>query len=84
MSAAVHGLSASWGGPLRQLIAKAAAIVVGAWFFLLGLALKSFIFNIYHVVMTSVRWTVEFEQQPIPEGTGGESDAAAHRADPPA
>lgn len=45
---------------LVKIASRTGAVVVGLWFVLLCLELKSFIFNIYHVVMTSIRWTVEY------------------------
>jgi len=44
---------------LKRVVASISLIVVGTWFFFLLMVLKSFIFNVYHIVMTAIRW--EFE-----------------------
>jgi hypothetical protein len=44
---------------IKHTIVVIGFALLGAWFFYLIMLLKSFIFNVYHIVMTSVRW--EFE-----------------------
>lgn len=44
---------------LKFLIAKSSYVVFFSGLFFLILQLKSFIFNIYHAVMTSLRWKAE-------------------------
>ncbi|HEV2292240.1 MAG TPA: hypothetical protein VGR35_00195 [Tepidisphaeraceae bacterium] len=62
---AVTQLSRALGSfrhPFEVLLTRGCTVVVAVWFVLLCLELKSFVFNIYHVVMTSIRWTVEFDE----------------------
>ena len=43
----------------KALLAKIAYVVLCTWSVYILVALKSFIFNIYHVVMTAIRWDYE-------------------------
>ena len=43
----------------KKIIASIGLIVIGTWLFYLVISLKSFIFNIYHIAMTAIRWEVE-------------------------
>lgn len=45
---------------LKIIIAKSGFVLLGTAFFFLVMNLKSFVFNIYHIVMTTIRW--EFEK----------------------
>lgn len=45
---------------LKIYFAKAGFVIIGSSFFFLIMTLKSFIFNIYHTVMITIRW--EFEK----------------------
>lgn len=47
----------------KHLAAQVLFVLVGAWLFMSVLALQSFVFNVYHMVMTAIRW--EFEN-PVP------------------
>jgi hypothetical protein len=44
---------------IKHTIVAIGFALLGTWFFYLIMLLKSFIFNVYHIVMTAVRW--EFE-----------------------
>jgi len=50
---------------IKSFIARLGLVVLVAWSAYVLLILKSFVFNIFHVVMTAIRW--EFEK---PEETG--------------
>lgn len=43
----------------KSLLLKTSFVVIGGGWAVLLLSLKSFIFNIYHVVMTALRWEAE-------------------------
>jgi hypothetical protein len=43
-----------------RILPRLCAFLIGVLFVVVCLELKSFIFNIYHVVMTSIRWSVEY------------------------
>lgn len=47
--------------PAKRLLVIVGVVGVGTWFFHLLVILQSFIFNIYHLVMTSIRWEIEEE-----------------------
>jgi len=47
----------------KLYIAKIGFILLGSIFIYTLLLLKSFIFNVYHVVMTSIRWEMEIEKE---------------------
>jgi hypothetical protein len=51
-------------GVLHPFIPRASAFVMGTWFVLLILELKSFVYNIYHLTMTSIRWDAEHPNGP--------------------
>lgn len=46
----------------KRLLVIVGVVGVGTWFFHLLVILQSFIFNIYHLVMTSIRWEIEVEE----------------------
>jgi hypothetical protein len=46
----------------KMIISKVSIVVVGTWFFYSLILLQSFIFNIYHIVMTAIRWEIENQQ----------------------
>lgn len=50
---------------VKNLAAQVLFVLVGAWLFISVLALQSFVFNVYHMVMTAIRW--EFEPVPTEE-----------------
>lgn len=43
---------------VKHLLVRIGVVVVGTWFFYSLIILQSFIFNIYHVVVTAIRWEV--------------------------
>ena len=45
---------------MTTVIARSTMFVVGIWLIWLVLELKSFMFNLYHVVVMSIRWTIEY------------------------
>lgn len=47
----------------KKIIASIGMIVIGTWFVYLIIVLKSFIFNVYHIAMTSIRWEWETENK---------------------
>jgi len=51
----------------RQFAARASFFIMGGWFILLALELKSFVFNIYHLVMSLIRWAAEFPDVAVPK-----------------
>jgi hypothetical protein len=46
---------------VKRVISGFGVIVVGTWFFYCLILLQSFIFNIYHIVMTAIRWQLQNE-----------------------
>jgi hypothetical protein len=60
ISLLTHSLPANLENGVRQIIVRVTVLVVSVWFVQLCLELESFVFNIYHVVMTSVRFACEF------------------------
>lgn len=46
---------------IKRFLAGVGVVVVGTWFFYSLILLQSFIFNIYHIVMTAIRWQIENE-----------------------
>ncbi len=44
---------------IKSFLAGIGIVVVGTWFFYSLMLLQTFIFNIYHIVMTSIRWEVD-------------------------
>ncbi len=49
---------------VKQMIVKVGIVLIGSGFVAMLLELQSFVFNIYHVVMTSIRWSAEeFDDQ---------------------
>jgi hypothetical protein len=64
----VSALPTSQYGFVDQVIPRGTAVILSSWFVLLSLELKSFVYNIYQVVMTSIRWTEEH-----PETSGAPS-----------
>jgi len=48
---------------VKRFLAGLAIVVIGTWFFYSLILLQSFIFNIYHIVMTAIRWEVENDTQ---------------------
>lgn len=59
LSIILNQLSGSNFVSVKRFIAGFGIIFVGTWFFYLLMLLQSFIFNIYHIVMTAIRWEVE-------------------------
>lgn len=47
----------------KRFLAGVSIVVVGTWFFYSLMILQSFIFNVYHIVMTAIRWEVEKDNQ---------------------
>ncbi|MBE9176793.1 hypothetical protein IQ225_18380 [Synechocystis salina LEGE 06155] len=47
----------------KRFLAGISIIVVGTWFFYSLMLLQSFIFNVYHMVMTAIRWEIEKDNQ---------------------
>jgi hypothetical protein len=47
----------------KRFLAGVSVVVVGTWFFYSLMLLQSFIFNVYHIVMTAIRWEVEKDNQ---------------------
>ena len=43
----------------KRILSGVSIVVVGTYFFYVLIILQSFIFNIYHIVMTSIRWEIE-------------------------
>lgn len=43
----------------KRILSGVGIVVVGTYFFYVLIILQSFIFNIYHIVMTSIRWEIE-------------------------
>lgn len=54
--------STSDPAPTKLYLAKIGFVLLGGVFFYTLLLLKSFIYNVYHVVMTSIRWEMEKPQ----------------------
>jgi len=48
---------------IKRFLAGAGVVVVGTWLFYSLMLLQSFIFNIYHIVMTAIRWEIENNNQ---------------------
>lgn len=48
---------------IKRFLAGISVVVVGTWFFYSLMLLQSFIFNVYHIVMTAIRWEVEKDNQ---------------------
>lgn len=48
---------------VKRFLVGIAIVVVGTWFFYVLMILQSFIFNIYHIVMTAIRWEMEKDNQ---------------------
>lgn len=46
---------------VKRVISGFGVVVVGTWFFYCLILLQSFIFNIYHIVMTAIRWQLQNE-----------------------
>lgn len=44
---------------MKEWLSKLGLVITGSWLFSLILTLKAFIFNIYHTLMTSIRWELE-------------------------
>ena len=40
----------------KRILAGVGIVVIGTWFFYSLMLLQSFIFNIYHIVMTAISW----------------------------
>lgn len=62
------GLSFIFSNPIylntaKRLLVGVGLVGVGTWFFYLLVILQSFIFNIYYIVMTSIRWEIEFGEE---------------------
>jgi hypothetical protein len=67
---AIQQVANAFGGTVRAIVARTGMVLMGASFFWILLELKSFIYNIYHVMMTSISWMIEFDpelSQPEPE-----------------
>ena len=47
--------------PTKRLLVGFGLTAVGTWFFYSLALLQSFIFNVYHIVMTAIRWELEKE-----------------------
>lgn len=47
----------------KKILSGAGIVVVGTWIFYLLVILQSFIFNIYSMIMTAIRWEIEFENR---------------------
>lgn len=47
----------------KRILTSISIVVVGTWFFYSLMLLQSFIFNVYHIVMTAIRWEVEKDNQ---------------------
>ncbi|MEY4520474.1 MAG: hypothetical protein RLZZ499_3074, partial [Cyanobacteriota bacterium] len=44
----------------KRILSGTGIVVVGTWIFYLLVILQSFIFNIYSMIMTAIRWEIEF------------------------
>lgn len=44
---------------VKRCFAGMSIVVIGTWFFYSLMLLQSFIFNVYHIVMTAIRWEME-------------------------
>lgn len=44
---------------VKRIFAIVNLVTTGTWFFYSLMLLQSFVFNIYHIVMTAIRWEVE-------------------------
>lgn len=44
-----------------RILSRLGIVIIGTWFFYLVVALKSFIFNVYHIAVTAIRWEIEKE-----------------------
>ncbi|MEO0014056.1 MAG: hypothetical protein RLZZ535_2445, partial [Cyanobacteriota bacterium] len=44
----------------KRILSGAGIVIVGTWIFYLLVILQSFIFNIYSMIMTAIRWEIEF------------------------
>jgi hypothetical protein len=44
---------------VKRLLSEINLVLIGTWFFHSLMLLQSFIFNIYHIVMTAIRWEIE-------------------------
>jgi hypothetical protein len=47
----------------KRILSGAGIVIVGTWIFYLLVILQSFIFNIYSMIMTEIRWEIEFENR---------------------
>ena len=47
----------------KRILSGTGIVIVGTWIFYLLVILQSFIFNIYSMIMTSIRWQIEYENQ---------------------
>ena len=48
---------------IKRFLVGIAIVAVGTYFFYVLMLLQSFIFNIYHIVMTAIRWEIEKDNQ---------------------
>jgi hypothetical protein len=47
----------------KRILSGSGIVIVGTWIFYLLVILQSFVFNIYSMIMTAIRWEIEFENQ---------------------
>lgn len=47
----------------KRVLSGTGIVMVGTWIFYLLVILQSFIFNIYSMIMTAIRWEIEYENQ---------------------
>lgn len=52
-------------GVLQRILVRLILVLLGTYFFYTLILLQTFIFNIYHIVMTSIRWEAEKNQSNI-------------------
>lgn len=45
----------------KRVLSGTGIVIVGTWIFYLLVILQSFIFNIYSMIMTAIRWEIEYE-----------------------
>ncbi len=47
----------------KRILSGSGLVIVGTWIFYLLVILQSFIFNIYSMIMTAIRWEIEYENE---------------------
>ncbi|NTX06279.1 hypothetical protein [Myxococcus sp. CA040A] len=79
-SFAIGTLPSAWHDTTKQIISRMGFVVLGSWFWFIVIDLYSFMFNVYHTVMSSVRW--ELERKPEQAGPSSQPQEEPHLSSP--